>query len=342
MRPLVRLVRLLALTFSAALALVNCSGGGGGGAASANAPVPAGGPSNGGNSAPAAGTIYILNGTNQVAAFPPNSGTYPTAQLVFTSSVLSNPTSLVVDAAGRAYVAQSPNIYSFTYASYASQVQVSPATTLTSVGEPVGLALDSSGDLVATDAVNNAVDFFSPGANGAATPLKSIAGGNTQLNAPYQAGFDGAGNLYVLNHSANSVTVYSASSIAGSGTMNVAPIATITSSASAIDDANALVIDSTGKIYVGNGGNTTISVFTNANGPQTPLATLTGGSGGNLKFGCVCQSSLTVDGTNNLYIGGEADPDVLVMSSVTSSSATPAVTMQLPSFTYIRGVSVVP
>lgn len=340
MRLLVRLAQITTIVLSASL-LASC--GGAGPALNANpAPAP-GNPANvGTGSAPAAGTVYILNGTDQVAAFPPNSGPYPTAELVFNSSVLTSPTSIAVDASGRVYVAQRPNIYSFTYASYVNQVQISPATTLTSDAEPVGLTLDGNGDLVATDAINNAVDFFTSGATGAAVPFKQIVGSATGLNAPYQAAFDGSGNLYVLNHGGNDVTVYSASAIASSGALNVAPVATITSSAGAIDDANALVVDGTGKIYVGNGGNTTISVFTNASGLQTPLATLTGGSGGSLKFGCVCQSSMAIDASNNLYVGGEADPDVLVMAPVTSSSATPSLTLQLPSFTYIRSVSIVP
>ena len=294
------------------------------------------------SSAPAAGTIYVVNAGSQIEAFAAGSGSGATALTAFTSSALVHPTGIAVDAMGRVYVAQSPNIYSYTYASYNGASSVTPSTTLTSVAGPWGLAVDASGDLVATDSSNNAVDFFSPGANGAASPIKSVSGSNTQLSTPYQAAFDGNGNLYVLNAGNSSVTVYGASSIAGTGALNVTPSAVITSTASAIDHPVALAVDSTGRIYVGNSANTTISVFTYASGFQSPIATLTGGSGGTLQFGCICESTLAVDEANNFYIAGETDPDVLILNPVTSSAATPATTITSSSLTNVQAISVVP
>jgi len=292
--------------------------------------------------APAAGTIYVVNAGSQIEMFAPGSGSGATAAATFSSSVLSHPTGIAVDATGRVYVAQSPNIYAYTYASYNGQSSVAPTTTLTSVAGPWGLIIDPAGDLVATDASNNAVDFFSPGANGAASPIRSVSGSNTQLSTPYQAAFDGSGNLYVLNAGNSSISVYAASSLAGSGTLNVAPIGVITSTATAIDHPVALAVDSTARIYVGNSANTTVSVFSYGNGFQTPLATLTGGSGGTLQFGCICESTLAVDASNDFYIAGETDPDVLIFDPVTSSSATPATTITSSSFSNVQAISIVP
>ncbi|HEY1729893.1 MAG TPA: NHL repeat-containing protein [Candidatus Baltobacteraceae bacterium] len=290
----------------------------------------------------AAGTIYVVNAGSQVEAFAAGSSSGATALTTFTSSVLAHPSGMAVDATGRVYVAQSPNIYSYTYASYDGQTTVTPTTTLTTVTGPWGLVIDASGDLVATDSSNNAVDFFSPGANGAASALKSVSGNSTQLSTPYQAGFDGSGNLYVLNAGNSSITVYAASALAGSGTLNVAPIAVITSTPSAIDHPVAFAVDSTGRIYVGNSANTTISVFSYGNGFQSPLATLTGGSGGTLQFGCICESTLAVDASNNFYIAGETDPDVLILNPVMSSAATPTATITSSTLTNVQAVSVVP
>jgi sugar lactone lactonase YvrE len=292
--------------------------------------------------APQAGTIYVINAGSQVEAFAAGSGSGATAINSFASTSLVHPTGMAVDATGRVYVAQSPNIYSYTYASYNGQTSATPSTTLTSVAGPWGLVIDTSGNLVATDSTNNAVDFFGVGANGATSPFKSISGSNSQLSTPYQAAFDGSGNLYVVNAGSSSITVYSAASIAGSGTLNVAPTAVITSSPSAIDHPVALAVDSTGRIYVGNSQNTTISVFTYANGYQAPLATLTGGSGGSQQFGCICEATLAVDASNNFYVAGETDPDVLIFNPVTSSSATPATTITSSSFTNVQTISVVP
>lgn len=292
--------------------------------------------------APQAGTIYVINAGSQVEAFAAGSGSGATPINSFASTSFTHPTGIAVDATGRVYVAQSPNIYSYTYASYNGATTATPSTTLTSVGGPWGLVIDSSGNLVATDSTNNAVDFFGAGANGAASAFKSISGSNTQLNAPYQAGFDGSGNLYVLNSGSSSVTVYSAASISGSGALNIAPTAVITSSATAIDHPVALAVDSTGRVYVGNSANTTISVFTYANGYQTPLATLTGGGGGTQQFGCICEATLAVGTSNNFYVAGETDPDVLIFNPVTSSSATPSTTITSSSFTNVQTISVVP
>ena len=294
------------------------------------------------STAPAAGTIYVVNAGSQIEAFAAGSGSGATAITTFTSSALSHPSGIAVDATGRVYVAQSPNIYSYTYASYSAASTVTPATTLTSVAGPWGLVIDAAGDLVATDSSNNAVDFFSPGASGAASALKSVVGSNTQLSTPYQAGFDGSGNLYVLNAGNSSITVYAASALAGSGTLNIAPIAVMTSTPAAIDQPVALAVDSTGRIYVGNSANTTISVFSYANGFQDPLATLTGGSGGTLQFGCICEATLAVDASNNLYIAGETDPDALILGPVTSSSATPSTTITSSTLTNVQAISVVP
>jgi len=294
------------------------------------------------NATPPAGTIYVINAGSQVEEFAAGSGSGATPINSFASTALVHPTGMAVDANGRVYVAQSPNIYSYTYVSCNGQTQASPATILTSVAGPWGLVIDASGNLVATDSSNNAVDFFGVGAYGAAAPFKSISGSNTQLSTPYQAAFDGSGNLYVVNVGSSSITVYSAASIAGSGALNVAPTAVITSSATAIDHPVALAVDSTGRIYVGNSANTTISVFTYANGYQTPLATLTGGGGGTLQFGCICEATLAVDASNNFYVAGETDPDVLIFSPVMSSSATPTTTITSSSFTNVQTISVVP
>jgi hypothetical protein len=292
--------------------------------------------------APAAGTIYVVNAGTQIQAFAAGSGSGATPITSFASTSLTHPSGMAVDATGRVYVAQSPNIFSFTYASYNGQTTATPSTTLTSVGGPWGLIIDAAGDLVATDSSNNAVDFFGAGANGAATPIKSISGTNTELSTPYQAAFDGNGNLYVLNAGNSSVSIYAATAIAGSGTLNIAPTAVITSSASAIDHPVALAVDSTGRVYVGNSQNTTIAIFTYGNGFQTPLATLTGGVGGTQQFGCICEATLAVDGANDFYVAGETDPDVLIFNPVTNSSATPTTTITSSGFTDVQAIGIVP
>jgi hypothetical protein len=328
----VRLSRLLTIALSSALALA------GAGCGSGSLPYASQAPS---RFVPSAGMIYVLTNNDQIQEFAPNAGAGASPLGTFTSSVLRNPTGMAVDGQGRVYVAQAPKIFSFSYASYLGGGSVAPSTTLTAVAGPWGLAIDPGGNLVATDSVNDAVDFFAPGADGNAAPLKVLAGSNTQLSSPYQAAFDGAGNLYVLNTTGNSgsgsVTVYAAASLSGSGTIDAAPTAVITSTASAIGDPKALAVDTAGNVYVGNGADDAIAVFPAGSSGFTPPMALVGGYG---TF-CTCQALMTV-ASNNLYVAGWNANDVVIYAPITSSSATPMTTITSASLGQTEGVGVVP
>jgi tripartite motif-containing protein 71 len=291
---------------------------------------------------PTAGTIYVLTNNNQFQMFAPNAGSGATALSSFSSGVLKAPTGIAVDGQGTVYVAQAPNIYSYNYAAYVGGGNVSPSTTLTTVAGPWGLTIAPNGFLVATDSVNNSVDFFGPGSNGNAQTFATISGSNTDLASPYQAAFDGSGNLYVLNTAGNngngSVTVYSAGAFANkTGNINVAPTAVITSSASSFSSPRALAVDSSGNVYVGNDGNDTIAVFgPGSNGFVSPTATVNGYS----TF-CTCQATMTVM-SNNLYVAGWNTNSVVIYAPITSSSATPLATITSATLGQTEGVGVIP
>ena len=296
-------------------------------------PTPTSGP------APTSGTTYLLtNGASPygIDAFAPNANGAATPVSSFTFSSNSYIPGITVDATGRVYVVTSGGIISFAYGATGS---ATPSTTLTTVTAGWGLAIDPSDNLVVTDYNHNLVDFFAPGANGSAAPIKQISGSSTQINYPYQAAFDGNGNLYVLNANIpSSITEYSAASIAGSGTIDAAPIATITSSSSALDGPEGLAVDSTGRIYVGNSANNTISVFApGSNGNVAPAATLSGNSTG---FS-INQATIAVDSSNDLYVASSNSSNaVYVFAPVTSSTQTPIRT--LTGVTYAGGIGIVP
>ena len=76
----------------------------------------------------------------------------------------------------------------------------------------------------------------------------------------------------------NTVTVYAANP---SGTLNEAPLATISGSNTGINAPDGVTLDAAGKIYVANFGNNTITVYAaNPSGTLNiaPLATIGGGS----------------------------------------------------------------
>lgn len=293
-------------------------------------------------SALAIGTTYVLtdaasSGSYDVQAFPQNANGAATALSSFTFSPSSYITGMTVDATGRVYIMTSGvGILSFAYGATGS---ATPSTTLTTVTDGWGLAVDPSDNLVVTDYIHNLVDFFAPGTNGGAAPIKQIAGSGTQINYPYQAAFDGSGNLYVLNaNSPSSITEYSAASIAGTGTINASPSAVVTSSTSALDGPEGLAVDSTGRIYVGNSSNNTISVFApGSNGIVSPVATLSGSSIG---FS-IDQATIAVDSSNDFYVASSNSSNaVYVFAPVTSSAQTPIRT--ITGVSYAGGIGIVP
>ncbi len=289
--------------------------------------------------APTAGTLYALSQTSSYtfAAFAPgaNGNVAPTAS--FNASIQS-PTGIAVDATGRAYVVAysvtGTQILSYAYGASGNAV---PSTTLTTDIHGWALGIDPvTDDLVATDANNNIVEYFVPGATGSASPVKTISGSNTGLNLPYQVAFDGSDNIYVVNGNGyGSVVEYAAGS---SG--NATPIATIAGNLTGLDGPEALAVDSTGRIYVGNSANDTITVYPpGSNGNVAPSAVIQGGTYDFL----IDQALIAVDGSNDLYVFGRSN-EVEVFAPVTGSPQAPirTITGSATGLSYAEGVAIVP
>src|SRR5204863_2772379 len=102
-----------------------------------------------------------------------------------------------------------------------------------------------------------------------ATPTATIAGGNTGLNhLPEGIALDGAGNIYVTNFFANSITVYAAGA---SG--NATPTATIAGGNTGLNGPKGIALDGAGKMYVVNGGGSITGEAAGACGDATATAT---------------------------------------------------------------------
>jgi sugar lactone lactonase YvrE len=155
--------------------------------------------------------------------------------------------------------------------------------------------------LFVSDSGANALYVFSLAATGAAAAAQSIHGAATGLSNPFGVAVDNAGNIYVANEGNSSVTEYAAGA-----TGNVAPIKTITSSAS-FADIRGIAVDSAGNIYVSDTTARAVWIFTAAQaGNVVPTAMIQGAST-TLSF----PGGVAVDTSGKVYVGDQGDSAIL-------------------------------
>ena len=170
---------------------------------------------------------------------------------------------LALDSTGNIYVSSYVNVGGILYPgvsifSAAANGNVAPtnviagsATTISGFF-PTQIAVDSAshvytagGSLPQPDSIL----IFNSSAPGNGPPTSSIAGSNTMIEDVVGIALDSAGNIYVANGNAGvstpSILVFSAGS-----TGNVAPIRTISGSATTMITAGNLSVDSDGNVYV--------------------------------------------------------------------------------------------
>ena len=185
---------------------------------------------------------------------------------------------------------------------------------------PRGIALDGAGNIYVANEGNSTITVYAAGASGRATPMVTIAGGNTGLSSPSGIARDGAGNIYVINHAASfsggSITVYAAGA-----TGNATPVATIAGDNTGLSFPVGIALDGAGNIYVANFSNSTITVYAaGASGNATPMATITG-PGLNGPFG------IALDGAGNIYVTNFSGNSITVYPAGASGNATPTATI---------------
>ncbi|HLY03989.1 MAG TPA: NHL repeat-containing protein [Candidatus Cybelea sp.] len=135
------------------------------------------------------------------------------------------------------------------------------------------------------------VTIFARGADGNATPLRTIAGTDTGMNTPGGIAVDGSGKIYVSDYFAASygaVFVYAADA---SG--DAPPIATITDG---IADPSAVAVDEAGNVYVANFEAGSVTVYTA--GTYALARTITGPRDISFSY---CDG-LTVDRSGKIYL----------------------------------------
>lgn len=266
-----------------------------------------------------AGTLSVVAGTRTDG--PPTPG--PAA-----SSDLGLPKGVAVAPGGDLYIADTTNQVvekvtpTGTLSIVAGTVGTSgtptpgPATK-SHLGGPVGVAVDTSGNLYIADAVSNVIEKVTPG--GALSIVAGIVGGgpptpgpatSSHLSNPDGVTVDTAGNLSIadsLNRVVEKVTAGGSLSIAaGDGTSGAPTPGPATSSH--LGQPTGVAVDRTGDLYIGDfglvekvtpGGVLSVVAGGGGNGPPTP--------GPATKSGLGEAAGLAVDGAGNLYIADTSD-----------------------------------
>jgi sugar lactone lactonase YvrE len=207
------------------------------------------------------------------------------------------PYGVALDASGKIYVANRTggggNGSVTVFAAHPSgMLDETPLATITGsntgLANPSAIALDTSGRIYVTNSAaagGGSVTVYAANPSGTLneTPLATIAGGNTGLDAPDGVAFDGGANIYVTNENGGSggngsVTVYAANP---SGALNEAPLATISGSNTGLRNPIGLAVDGAGRIDVVDFFTNSLTVYpANPSGTlnEAPLATIAGSS----------------------------------------------------------------
>jgi hypothetical protein len=135
-------------------------------------------------------------------------------------------------------------------------------------------AFSSSADLYVANSSGASVTVYPPGAQGDATPSRTIAGSNTGFNSPEAVFADTVNNeLYVADFTAKAILVFP---LGASG--NVAPTRTLIDGPnSGINAVRDMVVDTVHNELIVDSINNTIRVFSRtASGDAVPLRTISG------------------------------------------------------------------
>ena len=282
----------------------------------------------GGIALDATGKIYVLNSAPSfpgINVYPPLSNSTgilneaPIASIAGSQTLLDEPDAIALDSHGNIYVANQFGGHAeffdsgrLTVYPAGSNGNVAPATTIsgdkTGLALPVGIAVDSSGNIYSANAVIaliggklkrlTSITVYSAGSKGNASPVATIAGANTNLS-PRGIAVDSSRNIYVT--AAFSIEMFSAGSNG-----NVSPALSITGADTGLSFPAAIALDSGGSIYVLNSsvqpsGIPSVTTYpAGSSGDAVPSATITSNFTG--IYGAY---GVALDSVGNIYVINE-------------------------------------
>lgn len=211
------------------------------------------------------------------------------------------------------------------------------AATAAQLNDPVGLAMDGSGNLYVTDIGNQVVRKFSVGGSistvagsymiasqgygspvGGYQPDNGVAA-NAWFNSPFGVAVDSGGNIYIadtLNHIIRKVNGTTIATVAG---VSETPGSNDTGNAvqAHLNAPRGLAVDASGNVYIADTNNNKVLKLTN--GALTTVAgTGVAGSSGDGKAATLAQlfapRGVAVDNAGNLYIADYSNQRIRMVS----------------------------
>jgi len=295
-----------------------------------------------------AGNVYVADTWNHtirkvtplgvVTTLAGSAGTAGSTDGTGNAAQFNCPCGVAVDSVGNVYVAERDNytIRKVTPAGVVTTLAGSAgmwgsadgAGSVARFNMPVGVAVDSAGNVFVADTGNQTIRKVTP--SGVVTTLAGSAGGSgstdgtgitARFYSPKGVAADSAGNVYVADTGNQTIRKVTSAGVVTTlaGSAGVAGSADGTGSAARFCNPYGVAVDSTGNVFVGDTGNCTIRKVT-AGGVVTTLAGSVGSTGSADGTGSAARfyspEGVAVDSSGNMYV---ADTDNHTIRKVTAS-----------------------
>jgi hypothetical protein len=270
-----------------------------------------------------AGVVTTLAGLQGISGSADGTGT---------AARFYTPGGVTVDGSGNVYVADTGNqtIRKVTSAGVVTTLAGALATagitdatgTAASFNNPLGVAVDGSGNVYVADTSSSTIRKVTPA--GVVTTLAGTAGlvGTTDgtgtsglFNSPHNVTADSTGNLYVADTGSNTIRKVTPAGVVTTlaGTVGIRGAADGTGTAAQFSFPTGIAVDGAGNLYVADSNNNTIRKMTSAGVVTTVAGAPTNagradGSGSAAQFSS--PAALSIDSSGNLYVADAGNNNI--------------------------------